>query len=63
VIPQVTIRPGDDGLPPLGSMIRLRIRDVWHPETLIARYRLVGWRLQPEERGRPETADLYLEVA
>ncbi|MFB7617834.1 hypothetical protein [Kitasatospora sp. NPDC056181] len=62
VIPQVTIRPGDDGLPALGSTIRLRVRDVWNPDTSIARYRLVGWRLQPEERGRGETADLYLEA-
>ncbi|GAA2825449.1 hypothetical protein RMN57_13290 [Kitasatospora sp. CM 4170] len=62
VIPQVTIRPGPEGLPPLGSSLRLRIRDVWNPAGLTARYRLVGWRLQPEERGRGETADLYLEV-
>jgi hypothetical protein len=61
-IPTVTIRTGDDPLPPLGSTIRLRITDVFNPTTLIARYRLVGWKLQPAERGRPERADLYLEA-
>ncbi|MFB7908106.1 hypothetical protein ACFC1T_16875 [Kitasatospora sp. NPDC056076] len=63
VIPQVTIRPGDDGLPALGSTVRLRIVDLWHPTGYNARYRVVGWRLTPEERGRAESADLYLEVA
>lgn len=63
VIPQVTIRVGDEGLPALGSMIRLRIRDIWNPDGRTSRHRLVGWRLTPEERGRGETADLYLEVA
>ncbi|MFD7413538.1 hypothetical protein [Kitasatospora purpeofusca] len=63
VIPQVTVRVGPEGLPPLGSMIRLRIEDVWNPAGRTTRHRLVGWRLQPEERGRGEIADLYLEVA
>ncbi len=46
----------------LGATVRLRIRDLWHPDTLDARYRVVGLSITPPERGRPETARLYLEV-
>ncbi|MER5862356.1 hypothetical protein [Kitasatospora sp. NPDC002040] len=62
VIPSVRIRLGD-GAPSalLGRTARLRIVDEWFHEGLDARYRVVGLRVTPPERGRPEAADLYLE--
>ncbi|WP_107091997.1 MULTISPECIES: hypothetical protein [unclassified Streptomyces] len=62
-IPEVEVLLGGAITPALlGSTIRLRIRDVWHPEVLDARYRVVGVSVTPPERGRPETAKLFLEV-
>ena len=62
-IPEVTVLLGGNITPALlGSTVRLRIRDLWHPDTLDARYRVVGMTISPPERGRPETARLYLEV-
>jgi hypothetical protein len=62
-IPTVRVLTGSMALPPLGSTIRLNLRDtVWYPAGMVARYRLVGYRVTPEERGRPESADLYLEA-
>ncbi|MDQ0949339.1 hypothetical protein QFZ24_003262 [Streptomyces phaeochromogenes] len=62
-IPEITVLLGGNITPALlGATIRLRIRDVWHPSTLDARYRVVGLSITPPERGRPETAQLYLEV-
>jgi hypothetical protein len=62
-IPEITVRL-DGRITPalLGATVRLRIRDLWHPDTLDARYRVVGMAVQPPERGRPETAQLYLEA-
>lgn len=62
VIPEITIRL-DDLVPPalLGRTVRLRITDEWWTEGLDARYRIVGVKVSPAERGRPDTADLYLE--
>ncbi|QAX92780.1 minor tail protein [Streptomyces phage Austintatious] len=62
-VPTVSVRLDGSGISPglLGSTIRLRIRDEWHPEGLDARYRLIGLATTPAERGRPETADLLLE--
>ncbi|MBZ6258121.1 hypothetical protein KVH22_21635 [Streptomyces olivaceus] len=63
VIPEVEVRLGGQITPALlGATVRLRIRDLWHPDTLDARYRVVGISVTPPERGRPETARLYLEV-
>ncbi|WP_411071410.1 hypothetical protein [Streptomyces sp. cmx-4-25] len=45
----------------LGSRIRLRIRDLWHPDGLDAHYRVVGLAVNPPQRTKPETATLYLE--
>lgn len=61
-IPEITVRL-DERITPalLGATIRLRIRDMWHPRTLDERYRVVGIAVTPPERGRPETARLYLE--
>lgn len=62
-IPEITVRM-DGSITPalLGATIRLRIRDLWWPETLDQRYRIVGLAITPPERGRAETARLYLEA-
>jgi hypothetical protein len=62
-IPEVEVLLGGNITPALlGATVRLRIRDLWHPTTLDARYRVVGMSINPPERGRPETARLYLEA-
>ncbi len=63
-IPEITVRM-DGSITPalLGATVRLRIRDLWWPETLDRRYRIVGLAITPPERGRAETARLYLEAA
>ncbi|MFE1770262.1 hypothetical protein [Streptomyces sp. NPDC059008] len=63
-IPEVTVHMGRTPLSPalLGATIRLRIRDLWWPDGLNERYRVVGMAITPPERGRPETAKLYLEA-
>ncbi|MFE6774847.1 hypothetical protein [Streptomyces sp. NPDC057702] len=64
VIPSVRVRLGAGTTPALlGMTVRLRIRDVWFVEGLDARYRVVGVKVSAPERGRPETAELYLEEA
>ncbi|WP_053913654.1 hypothetical protein [Streptomyces sp. TP-A0875] len=62
-IPEIEVLLGE-GITPdlLGATVRLRIRDMWWPDGLDARYRVVGITVRPPERGRPETARLYLEV-
>ncbi len=59
-IPSVRVLTAAGPLPEIGSTIRLRIQDVWYPAGYDARWRLVGYKVSPEERGRPETTDLYL---
>ena len=62
-IPEVEVLLGNNITPALlGATVRLRIRDLWHPDVLDARFRVVGMSINPPERGRPETARLYLEV-
>ncbi|AXI78063.1 hypothetical protein [Peterkaempfera bronchialis] len=63
VIPAVTIRL-DDMVPPtlLGQTVRIRITDEWF-QGLDARYRIVGLKVSPSQRGRADTAELYLEDA
>ncbi|MEU3750500.1 MULTISPECIES: hypothetical protein [Streptomyces] len=63
-IPEITIRLGGI-VPPalLGRTARIRITDEWHPAGLDARYRIVGVKVRPAERGRPDTAELALEEA
>ncbi|MGD3112639.1 hypothetical protein [Streptomyces sp. YGL11-2] len=63
-IPEVTVHV-DGRISPalLGAVVRLRIRDLWWAEGLDERYRVVGLALTPPERGRPETAKLYLEAS
>jgi hypothetical protein len=52
-----------DGQPQLGSYVRLKLRDTWFYDGLDARYRVVGLKVSPAERGRPESTELYLEAA
>ncbi|WMX45551.1 hypothetical protein RGF97_12750 [Streptomyces roseicoloratus] len=64
VIPAITIRLGGI-IPPqlIGRVARIRITDEWHRQGLDARYRIIGVKVTPPERGRPDTAELYLEEA
>ncbi|MEU8543404.1 hypothetical protein AB0C52_26020 [Streptomyces sp. NPDC048717] len=64
VIPEVGIHLGGI-VPPqlLGRVARIRITDEWYAQGLDARYRIIGVKVTPPERGRPDTADLYLEEA
>ncbi|MFE7116659.1 hypothetical protein ACFU99_14720 [Streptomyces sp. NPDC057654] len=64
-IPEITVHMSRTPLSPalLGATIRLRIRDLWWPDGLDQRYRVVGLAITPPARGQPETAKLYLEAA
>lgn len=64
LIPEISIRLGGI-VPPalLGRTARIRITDEWHSEGLDRRYRVIGVKVSPPERGRPDTAELYLEEA
>lgn len=64
VIPEISIRL-DDLVPTalLGRTARIRITDEWFTEGLDARYRIIGVKVSPAQRGRPDTAELYLEEA
>jgi hypothetical protein len=64
VVPSITVRL-DDLVPPslLGQSARVRITDDWWAPGLDTRYRIVGVKVTPPQRGRPDTADLYLEEA
>ncbi|WP_370414393.1 hypothetical protein [Streptomyces fradiae] len=64
VIPAISIHLGGI-VPPalLGRMARVRITDEWFSEGLDTRYRIIGVKVTPPERGRPDTAELYLEEA
>ncbi|MEU1225319.1 hypothetical protein [Streptomyces sp. NPDC005828] len=64
VIPSISIHLGGI-VPPqlLGRVARIRITDEWYAQGLDARYRIVGTKVTPPERGRPDTAELYLEEA
>ncbi|WP_404958999.1 hypothetical protein [Streptomyces sp. 147326] len=63
-IPEVTVALARTPLTPalLGATVRLRITDLMWPDGLDARYRIVGMAITAPERGRAETARLYLEV-
>lgn len=59
-VPAVAYTSTTIGQPQLGSYVRLRLQDTWPSDT---RYRIVGMRVQVEERGRGESTELYLEAA
>ncbi|MEU6946727.1 hypothetical protein ABZ957_16075 [Streptomyces sp. NPDC046316] len=64
VIPAITIHLGGMVPPALiGRTARIRIHDEWFSPGLDARYRIIGVKVTPPERGRPDTAELYLEEA
>ncbi|MFD5323917.1 hypothetical protein [Streptomyces sp. NPDC127092] len=64
VIPAISIHLGGIVPPALiGRFARIRIRDEWYSEGLDHRYRIIGVKVTPPERGRPDTAELYLEEA
>ncbi|MFB7672953.1 hypothetical protein ACFC26_16245 [Kitasatospora purpeofusca] len=63
VIPTVAYATTDAPQPQLGGYVRLRITDDLHPDTLSARYRVVGLQVTPEQRGTAETTQLILEAA
>ncbi|OPC79931.1 hypothetical protein B4N89_02310 [Embleya scabrispora] len=62
VIPEVTISLAARALPPLGSWVRIRIRDVW-PDVMTVRHRVVGVSVSTSAQGAPVTARLTLEAA
>ncbi|MFD8318592.1 hypothetical protein [Kitasatospora purpeofusca] len=62
-VPSVSYTSTDVGQPELGQTVRLKLRDVLHPDDSEVRYRAVGMRVQVAERGRAETTDLFLEAA
>ncbi|WP_405018180.1 hypothetical protein OHV05_15435 [Kitasatospora sp. NBC_00070] len=63
-MPEVTVRL-DGSITPalLGATARLRITDLWWPEGMNSRHRIVGWSVTPPQRGRPESARLLLEAS
>lgn len=62
VIPDVSVLLGDNITPSLlGSNVRMRIKDLWYYEGVTLRFRVIGLKVQPPERGKAETAQLYLE--
>jgi hypothetical protein len=64
VVPALTVRLDDEFTPGmLGASVRVRIVDEWFPAGLDQTYRIVGYRLLPAQRGRPDTIDLYLDGA
>lgn len=63
IIPEVEVLLGDNITPALlGTTTRIRIKDLWFNEGVSLRYRIVGIKVTPSERGKPETASLYLEL-
>lgn len=63
VIPAVAYASAAVEQPQLGSYVRIRIVDTWYYDGLSARYRVVGLKVSPEERGHAESTELYLEAA
>ncbi|WP_233518109.1 hypothetical protein [Streptomyces corynorhini] len=61
-IPELTVWLDGRITPALmGARIRLRIHDLWHPGGADVRHRVVGLAVNPPQRGKAETATLYLE--
>lgn len=61
-VPEITVLLDGQITPALlGATVRVRITDLWWPEGMSARFRIIGITVSPPERGRPETAKLLLE--
>lgn len=63
VIPDITVLMDGKTITPslLGTTTRIRILDLWYNEGVTLRFRIVGFKVQPPDRGKPEAAQLYLE--
>lgn len=63
-IPTVTVRL-DDTVPSalLGTTARLRVTDLFNPNGLDQKFRVVGVKVTPTSRGAGESAELYLEAS
>ena len=62
IIPDIEVLLGDNVTPGLlGVTTRIRIKDLWYYDGVTLRYRVIGFKVSPPERGKPETAQLYLE--
>ncbi|MEV7777793.1 hypothetical protein [Kitasatospora sp. NPDC088351] len=63
-VPEITVRLDGQISPALlGATARIRITDLWWPDGMTARHRIIGIAVTPPERGRPETAKLVLEAS
>jgi hypothetical protein len=64
VIPDIEVMLDGRNITPglLGTTTRLRIKDIWYYEGITLRYRIIGFKVSPPDRGKPETATLYLEA-
>lgn len=62
VIPEISVHLDPEISPDLlGRYVRIRIRDLMHPDGYDSRHRVVGINVTPPERGRAESATLTLE--
>ena len=63
VIPDVEVLMDGKTITPalLGTTTRIRIKDIWYYEGVTLRFRIIGFKVTPPDRGKPETASLYLE--
>lgn len=63
IIPDVEVMMDGKTITPalIGTTARLRIKDLWYYEGVTLRYRIIGFKVTPPDRGKPETASLYLE--
>jgi len=62
-VPSVSYDSSTLGRPQLGTYVTLSLLDTWNPTTTVSRYRVIGFKTAPTERGKPESTDLFLEVA
>ncbi|MGW8374255.1 hypothetical protein [Streptomyces sp. ODS28] len=63
VIPEITVHLDNEISPDLlGRYARIRIRDLWFPDGLNLRHRVVGISVTPPERGAGESVKLTLET-
>lgn len=64
IIPDISVLMDGKTITPalIGTTARIRIRDTWYYEGVTLRYRIIGFKVSPPERGKPETASLYLEA-